>query len=364
MAGFLKNAWYVVAWSDEVGRELLERTVLGESLVLYRRQDGSPVVMGNRCPHRFSPLHMGKLLGDEVECPYHGLRYDSSGSCVLNPHGKLPTKAKLSTYPLVEKHNMLWIWPGDPDKCDELTIPDFSCHTEASGFRSVGGVIEMDANYELITDNLVDLTHASYLHEGLLGSEAIVRGEREVIQEGSTVWSNLWCPDGLAPPAWDAAFGHYGKPVDHFVYMRWDAPAHMLLDVGVTPPGQTREDGVWALGTDILTPVSETKSLYFWALSRNYALDSEEIDEVWRQSIALAFEGQDKPILEAQQKMLGDQEFDDLKPILLASDAGPSRVRKTLRRLIERDETPQPAKSLLADKLAATAGTAPVKMVV
>ena len=138
----------------------------------------------------------------------------------------------------------------------------------------------------------------------------------------------------------------------------------MLLDVGVTPPGEPRENGVWVLGTDILTPVDTTTTRYFWALSRNYQLDSAAIDEGWRASIAKAFVGQDKPMLEAQQRMLGSEEFEALKPVSLASDAGPNRVRKVLRRLIGRGEVPAPAKSIVADKLAAESGASPVAPIV
>lgn len=97
---------------------------------------------------------------------------------------------------------MVWVWMGDPDLADDSKIPDFSCHTD-DRFPTVGGVIIMEANYELITDNLLDLSHVAYIHEGILASEAMIQGEHELIQEGTTIYSNRWCPDGLAPPAWD-----------------------------------------------------------------------------------------------------------------------------------------------------------------
>ena len=97
-AKFLENAWYAACWSDDVGQALFERTIIGESILLYRKRDGSAVAMGNACPHRFAPLDRGQLLDDVVECPYHGLRYDSSGACVHNPHGngKVPQRARTS----------------------------------------------------------------------------------------------------------------------------------------------------------------------------------------------------------------------------------------------------------------------------
>ena len=357
----MKNAWYAVAWSTEVGQKLLERTILGESLVVFRQQDGTPVVMSNRCPHRFAPLHLGKLIGDCVQCPYHGLQFDSTGTCSHNPHGK-PIKGQLKTFPVVEKHNLIWMWPGDVTKADEQYIADFSCLSrEESGFQTVSGVIEMDAHYELVSDNLLDLTHASFVHEGSLGSAAFFQAEREVKVEGTTVWSNLWCPNNTPPPVWDF---RGGKPVDHWLYIRWDAPAHMLLDVGATRPGGTRAEGMWVLGANILTPITDTSTRYFWAISRNFDVDNTEMDAQTAVGIDVAFGHQDKPMIEAQQKMMGDSTFQELKPRLMATDLGPMRVREVLRHLIEHNEVPNPAKSKLVDKLSAVKDVERVEMIV
>ncbi len=357
---FLDNAWYAAAWSDEVGQALFERTIIGRSVLFYRDPDNVAVALDNACPHRSAPLHMGKLHGDIVECPYHGLRFDREGRCVLNPHGsgKIPSRARCRRYPLEEAHDMLWIWMGDPAYADPATIPDFSCHTDPR-FPTVKGVIEMHGYYELITDNLMDLTHVEFVHEGILGSDAIKRGEHHVHQAGTTIWSNRWCPDGLAPPAWDAMFDHYGKPVDHWLYMRWDAPAHMLLDVGITPAGRPREEGIWMYGTDILTPRDAGSTYYFWGVSRAYAQDDPSAGAAWAEAIKAAFGGQDKPMIEAQQALIrsrGGNDISDVDHVMLQTDAGPERCRRALRRLIEAegaDSVPDPQNPNLADLFAA-----------
>lgn len=334
---FLRNAWYVAAWSSEVTRQLFSRTIIGDPVLLYRSEAGAAIAISDRCAHRFAPLHMGKLIGDVVECGYHGLRYDCRGVCVSNPHGdgKIPKAAHIKSYPAVEKHGLIWLWMGSADKADESTIPDFSCLVDSERFATVGGTISMAANYELITDNLMDLTHVEYLHEGILGSDAIKRGVQEVIEDGETLHSNRWCPDGLAPPAWDAMFGNFGKPVDHWLNMRWNAPASMLLDVGITPAGQSRDQGIWVYGTDILTPESESKTHYFWGVSRAYDLDNPAAGEAWEAAIHAAFAGQDKPMVEAQQKMIGSRDFWSLKPVLLATDSGAVRARRRLAEMMQ-----------------------------
>ncbi|MGE0485322.1 MAG: Rieske 2Fe-2S domain-containing protein [Gammaproteobacteria bacterium] len=337
-AKFLDNAWYAASWSDEVGQAPFERTIIGRSILFYRDGNGEALAFDNACPHRSAPLSMGRLVGDVIECPYHGLRFDRDGRCVHNPHGngKIPARARTRRYPLVERHDMLWIWMGDEAHADPATIPDFSCHTD-DRFPTVKGVIEMRGYYELITDNLMDLTHVEFVHEGILGSEAIKRGEHHVHQAGTTIWSNRWCPDGLAPPAWDALFGNYGKHVDHWLYMRWDAPAHMLLDVGITPTGRPREEGIWIYGTDILTPRDADSTYYFWGVSASNGHEGPHVLEMWEQAIDGAFAHQDKPMIEAQQALIrqrGGQDIDDVEAVMLTTDAGPVRCRRALRELL------------------------------
>jgi phenylpropionate dioxygenase-like ring-hydroxylating dioxygenase large terminal subunit len=338
---FLQNAWYVAAWADEICDGMESRTIIGRSILLYRDQDSSLHAMDNTCPHRYAPLHMGKLVDGNVVCPYHALAFNAKGNCVHNPNGNnmIPGKSDLRVYPVIEKHAMIWIWIGDVEHADESTIPDFSCHSNPS-MKMVKGTLEVNANYELITDNLMDLTHVVTVHEDCLGSEAVARAENTVLCEGTTVWSNSWAPDGLAPPAWDAMFGNYGKPVDHWLYMRWDAPAHMLLDVGITPTGKLRGEGVWVYGTDILTPIDEETTLYFWAITRTQFIDDPKYDEMWTQAIKHAFVGQDKPMLEAQQQMLklqGHLDIDDVKHATINTDAGPVRARFVLKQLLKAD---------------------------
>ena len=365
---FLTNAWYAATWSDEVGQALFERTIIGRSILFYRNSSGEAVAMDNACPHRSAPLHMGKLHDDVIECPYHGLKFNQQGQCVYNPHGngKIPSRARTRTYRVEEIHDMLWIWMGDAAEADPATIPDFSCHTD-DRFPTVKGVIEMDGYYELITDNLMDLTHVEFVHEGILGSDAIKRGEHHVHQAGTTIWSNRWCPDGLAPPAWDALFNHYGKPVDHWLYMRWDAPAHMLLDVGITPTGRPREEGIYIYGTDILTPRDDGSTYYFWGVSASNGHDGPHILEQWEAAIKAAFGGQDKPMIEAQHALIrqrGGNDIDDVEHVMLQTDSGPVRCRRALRELINNQGTPDPKNPDLKQLLDQSSGSKKVEPIV
>jgi phenylpropionate dioxygenase-like ring-hydroxylating dioxygenase large terminal subunit len=346
---FLKNTWYVAALAGEVTTAPMARTICGESILMLRKEDGSCVAAGNRCPHRFAPLHQGSVVGDGIiECPYHGLRFDgASGQCVHNPHGdgKIPQAAKIPSYRVVERHGIVWLWLGDPGKADPNTIPDFSFMTSPS-FRTLSGLIYVHSNYELITDNLMDLSHVEYLHVGGLGSEAIKTGKIEVIQEGSTVHSNRWCPDGMAPPVWDAIFDDYGKPVDHWLNMRWDAPGVMRLDVGVAPVNESRDNGVWAYFNHFVTPETATTTHYFWSVSRPFKLDDKAVDQGIEAAVQVAFVEEDAPIIESVQKMMDGKTFDQMHPVLLVADAGALRARRVLKQLIAGEQIEaQPAEA-------------------
>src|SRR5262249_39713320 len=111
---YLRNAWYVAAWSDDLGDGGVHgKTILKEPVVLYRKGDGDVAARQDRCPHRFAPLSMGKVInGDRIQCPYHGLEFGPSGACALNPHGtkNIPPRARVRSYPVLEKHKAIWIW--------------------------------------------------------------------------------------------------------------------------------------------------------------------------------------------------------------------------------------------------------------
>jgi phenylpropionate dioxygenase-like ring-hydroxylating dioxygenase large terminal subunit len=146
---FLRNAWYVAAWSEKVSVSAFRITILGEPIAIFRSRDGTPIALGDICPHRFASLSNGKVFDDTLECPYHGLRFDRSGACVRNPHGDglVPAGAQVRSFPLVEQHYAIWIWMGDPALADKSAIPDFSIF-DRPDIRSSRDYLYVGANYE------------------------------------------------------------------------------------------------------------------------------------------------------------------------------------------------------------------------
>jgi phenylpropionate dioxygenase-like ring-hydroxylating dioxygenase large terminal subunit len=332
---FLRNAWYVAAWPEELGRELFPRTFLNDRVVLYRTENGAAVAMADSCPHRFAPLHMGRLVGDAVQCAYHGLRFDSNGACVLSPFDeKIPRNARVRVYPLTERFGLVWIWMGDPERADPARIPDFSYLTEKTR-KIVPGRTLVQANYELIVDNLADLTHTHFLHSSFLKTEAFERGEHEVVQEGTTVHSKFWFPNGRVTPIVGKFMDDPDLIVDRWTEIRWDPPCLIRLNSGATPTGRPRSDGIQLYGTHLLTPETDTSTHYFYAHARAFKQDDPKTDELVREWQRVAFNEEDKPIIEAQQRNLGTRDLMSLRPVLLSSDAGAIRIRRVLAKCIE-----------------------------
>jgi phenylpropionate dioxygenase-like ring-hydroxylating dioxygenase large terminal subunit len=337
---FLSNAWYVAAWSSEVKDAPFHRTLLNEPVLMYRKRSGEAIAMADRCAHRFAPLHLGKLVGDVIECAYHGLRYDSAGVCIHSPHGDgaIPKTARLKSYPLVEKFGALWIWTGAAEKADSGSIPDFSFLTDAARYTTVTGASRIEANFELITDNLMDLSHVSFLHADSFGGTNIARARVEVIQDGTTVKCKRLCVNDPATATLRAALNGYAKPMDFWLDMRWEPASAMCLDIGVTPTGRPRNEGVHHLEPHLLTPETDTTTHYFWGDSRPYLLNDSTTSEVLLRVLRQAFDNEDKPLIEAQQRMMATTDLLSLRPVLLQSDAGAIRTRQVLAGLIAKEQ--------------------------
>jgi vanillate O-demethylase monooxygenase subunit len=337
---FLRNAWYVAAWSDEVAAgALFHRRILNEEILLVRDASGAVHALRDRCPHRFAPLHLGKRDGDVIECAYHGLRFGLNGRCVHNPHGDgaIPPRAFTRAYPLVEKQLLLWIWMGEAERADGKLIPDF-LGLDPDRFAINKGYMHTPSNYEFMTDNIMDLGHIEFLHQGLLGSETVRRGDTDVRQDGKTVYSNRLTHEEILPPTLDALYETGGKPVDRWLDVRWDPPANMQLIVGVAPAGSPPRIGKATPGAHLMTPETETTTHYFWSNSRDFRRDDAALHQALDQGLRYAFEHQDKPMIVAQNDAMGGEDFWELEPVILAGDAGAVRARRILKKMIHDEQ--------------------------
>lgn len=340
---FLRNCWYMAGWSNEVQPDtLLGRKIAGEAILLFRNTAGIVKAIGDRCPHRFAPLHLGQRVGDRVQCAYHGLQFDGTGQCVLNPHGsgKIAPHARVPAYPLAERAGCLWIWMGETDTADLALIPDFDCLDEEN--QHVGhGYMLAKVDYRLETDNIMDLSHIEFLHPGTLGGGGVSGGETEVKQDGTTVWSRRLVRGQIVPDFIYRTFGIApGTPIDRRIDVRWDPPSNMLIFATFKPTGAPDNAARGRRIANIFSPETETTTHYWYAISYDrHALpeNGKQIAQKATDELRPPFEQEDLPMLEAVQAMMGGAEFWSLRPVILESDAGAARVRRLLDKLIREE---------------------------
>jgi phenylpropionate dioxygenase-like ring-hydroxylating dioxygenase large terminal subunit len=341
---YLQNVWYVAAHGAELAPGPLARTLLEQPIVLYRNSSGGVTALQNRCPHRFAPLSMGKIKGDELECGYHGLRFDGTGACSHNPHGPIPPRAKVRAYPVLERYGYVWIWPGDPTRADPGLLPAFDFLDDPERFTIVPGYLHVKANYELIVDNLLDLSHALFIHPhfaipGLTVEEQLRAVTSKTITAGNSV--TAWRVRVGVPPNRPTReiFGFGPELVDSRSHMTWHPPALLNFDVGACLTGTAEKDGLCIPQAHLITPETARTSHYFFAASRNLKRDDAEAGQKLFNMLDLAFRQQDEPMIEAVQESMGEvTDLDSLGPLLLRTDGAPVAARRVLKRLIATEQ--------------------------
>ena len=331
MNTFIKNAWYMAAWSDEVTSELFARKLLGQSVLLIRGEDGEAVALRDQCPHRFAPLSMGFIDEGRIVCKYHGLAFDTQGTCVRNPYSdRIPESASLYRYSAIERFGMVWVWMGDQERADPDTIPDYSTTVPADPADRITGYTNLKANYEYGTDNLLDLSHIEFLHTGTFaGNGVIFAGNHSVKQDGNRIRSDWWMPGVRCPIGLDQMLR--AETIDHWLDMRWDAPANLYLQIGGTLPGEPRETGATLEQAHLLTPADEGETHYFWSTTIPHSMPAEHA-AAFKDVVADAFNVEDKPMIEASYaNARGD--FWGQKPVSIGVDAAGARARRIIESL-------------------------------
>ncbi|MBT5647986.1 MAG: aromatic ring-hydroxylating dioxygenase subunit alpha [Rhodospirillaceae bacterium] len=342
---FLKNAWYVAAWSKDVGRDLLGRILLNEYVVLYRKEDGTPVALENRCPHRNLPLSEGRLIGDEIECGYHGMVYDCAGACTHLPgSAEPPDWATVRTFPVVERHGWVFYWPGDPALADEATIPDYPKHNQDEDWIRAQGQTYVKAGYRLVLDNLLDLSHLTYVHGSTTGNRAVAEAANlSVDQEGDNVRVTRWMED-IEPALAFREYAGYTNNIDRWQMSQFLPPAYINInngsvDAGIGADTDTRnnDQGKWGFVVyHAMTPETDTTTHQFWTVAGH----KDKVPDHMRDLFVEQMHGvlkEDLDIYEAQQRAI------DMDPAAPNRDANPRgtipadegllAMRRTLRRL-------------------------------
>ncbi len=334
----IHNAWYCAAWSHEVTQEMFTRRILNMPIVMYRTAAGKAVALLDICPHKLAPMSQGKKVGDKLQCGYHGLEFDCTGACVLNPQGdgKIPQGAKLRSFPLVERYGVLWIWTGDPERADESRIVDLR-HFEDPAWRTIKGGHHVACNYMLLIENLLDLGHVLFLHKrsGGIGDD-LVLSETSIEQDGDML-ADLRLYRNATPP--QGIFGKHapkGVPLDYNSDMHWWAPSVCMSHNGCSESGRARDgSGLSLRGTHLVTPETQHTMHYFYGTSRNYALDDPAMDEAYRRFQRDALLGEDSRVSVAIDALLPETIGLGVHMVTLSTDVSGQRVNRILDRMAD-----------------------------
>lgn len=346
MSNFLENAWYCIGWAEELEQGPIGRTILNKPVVAFKTEDGKVVALGGACPHRFAPLSQGKVCENTIACPYHGLVFDTSGQCIRNPHGPggegpIPPNAKVPKYIGLEKHGAIWVWLGDPEAVNYSSL-DFFDWTTSPYYAGFTGHCHVKANYQLVIDNLLDLTHGPYLHPNTFAGDTLADKNDQIVPEiefktdpDNTIHSNYKFnnipPAPLIEPVWG------NNHSDLYSNIRWRPASILELDIIATPVGGDMSEGFHQPSYHFITPINDYETHYFFASGRNRMIDDESIHNHLRDTARTAFFDEDEPMITAVQEMMGTPDLMSLRPAILMSDASAVQSRRMLSKLI-RDE--------------------------
>jgi phenylpropionate dioxygenase-like ring-hydroxylating dioxygenase large terminal subunit len=360
---FPLNAWYAAAYDVEVVNKLLPRTICNTKVVMFRKTDGSVAVLEDACWHRLMPLSMGHLQGDELTCGYHGLVYNAQGRCVHMPSQEtLNPSACVRSFPVVEKYRFVWIWPGDPAKADPALIPDMHWNDDAQ-WAGDGKLITVKCDYRLVVDNLMDLTHETFVHGSSIGQRAVAEAPFVATHGDRTATVTRWMENIDAPPFWAGQINHargYKGKVDRWQIIKFEAPATVNIDVGVAETGtgavpkdgipSDRSKGVNGFVLNTVTPETNGSCHYFWAFARNYCIGEQRLTHQLREGVAGIFR-EDELVLEAQQHAMDERP--DHQFYNLNIDAGSMWARRLIDGLVAKEQPGVPAKPIIPVRLVA-----------
>jgi vanillate O-demethylase monooxygenase subunit len=336
---FPLNCWYVACTPDEIDHKPLGRTICGEHLVLWRGEEGRLSALEDFCPHRGAPLSLGRMVEGKLVCGYHGLEMGCDGKTVAMPGQRVRGFPAIRSFPVAQKYGFIWVWPGDAARADEATIPHLHWADDPD-WAYGGGLFHVNCDYRLMIDNLMDLTHETYVHVGSIGQPEIDETPCTTTVDGDTAITSRFMNNIHAPPFWRMAMRAHGLPddekVDRWQVCRYTPPTGVMIDVGVALAGQggfdaPKDKKVYSIVVDLCTPETATTMWYFWGMARNFRPDDKALTAQIRDGQHKIF-SEDLAMLEGQQRNLSANPGRDV--LKLNIDAGGVQARKLLERMV------------------------------
>lgn len=340
---FPKNTWYVACTPDEIDGKPLGRTICGENIVFFRGEKDVVAAVEDFCPHRGTPLSLGFVRDGLLVCGYHGLVMGCDGKCESMPGQRVKGFPSIRAFPVEERHGFIWVWTGDADKADKDLIPALHWANNPE-WAYGGGMYHINCDFRLMIDNLMDLTHETYVHASSIGQPEIEEAAPKTYKgEGDEVITERQMYDIPAPPFWQTALEGNGlpkdQPVDRWQVCRFSPPSQVHIDVGVALAGHGGYDApadkkASSIVVDFITPETETSHWYFWGMARNFKPEDTELTEKIRAGQGQIF-SEDLEMLESQQRNL--LAYPDRQLLKLNIDGGGVQSRRIIDRLLSEE---------------------------
>lgn len=336
---FPMNAWYVACTPGEIDEKPLGRMVCNERIVFYRGPDAKVAALEDWCPHRGAPLSLGRVVEGKLVCGYHGLEMGHDGRTIAMPGQRVRGFPPIRSFPVIERHGFVWVWPGDPARASEAALPQMQWAGNPE-WAFGGGLYHIQADYRLMIDNLMDLTHETYVHATSIGQPEIDETPCRTTVEGDCAVTSRFMNGIQAPPFWKMAMRAHAlpddAPVDRWQICRFHPPSHVLIEVGVALAGHggyeaPKDKKVYSIVVDFITPETATSMWYFWGMARNFRAEDRALTAQIRDGQGKIF-AEDLEMLERQQANLS--KWPERSLLKLNIDAGGVQARKIIDRLL------------------------------
>ena len=346
MSDFVHNAWYVACLSRELTGELKAMTLLSQAVVLYRDSNGVPVALEDACPHRKLPLSMGRLKGDVVECGYHGLTFDRSGTCVEAPtQERIPAFACVKSFPVAEKRGLIWIWMGPAHMARTQEIPHIDHFDDPAWHITQGDSFLCQCHYLWLVDNLLDPSHVAWVHKSSFAGAGTDKTELSIHSDDTSVTVSRWI-ENQAPPPFYAALVKFSGLADRLQHYEVRYPSWAINKTVFTPAGRGGMDfdphdphTYIMVSHHFLTPVDADNTLYFWLQHRNTDPHNADITARNAEGAKKAFL-EDKRVLEAVHRGMKQNTG---RVAMMGVDAAALRFRQGLQKVIAQEGAAQPS---------------------
>ena len=243
----------------------------------------------------------------------------------------MPRRAAVRAYPVVERYGWIWVWMGAPEAADASLLPAMP-GLDADGWVPFRDRLHVRAHYQLPVDNLIDLSHETYVHGSSIGNDAVAETPIESRRQGNEVFVDRVMRDIPPPPFFAEAAGTDAN-IDRYQLVHFQPPCYVHVEVRAVLPGNADPDaGIRFFVLDCLTPETERMTNYFWAVSRNFRLTDGEFGEWWHRIVCGIFD-EDREILEAQQASI---EADDslVRTVDVGIDGGTILARQAVDTLL------------------------------